>query len=1012
MKKIIHGIILILTFVLLGGYSEVYGVGFGTGSNIGGGKSSTFVSCGNRSTFCWNSAPASKGKRVQAIRVSIVDKNGNRWPGTISLDYFKYDDAENKKIFEQLADRKNTNFYKQRYTRNEIVTQYLNSTLERDPSGNYTTRDGIVKLEKNAFPNYNGVGANVLKPYFLNFASSKEDFIDTYLTPLGFDYEKELEKQRQNSNHFKNIALLIEPVVYFRLTSNRGGDLTYSISYAGTVTEVAHMMSQDKDYNYNGPDSFFDLIRPNKSYRGIHFSSPTAFDIDYPLAIYVDTATKQYGLMGVKHWVDANKMTNYSAEILTTNGVGAGHVSFDELFCPAPDKITDEDLPLCCSELVAADAYNSSNYSKCCKELYEAGKITSSHLPTCCHVLPKTHPLWEKECYSPPPIEEQCEWEIDVSCPDKCTNKTKGYVKDKDDWDCIFESRNASRSNIRTHYYVDEFKYNPYCDYYCREEVNYQLPKSGFTVLAGNHFTVGYESSDSWSPIRFEGISECRTTSDIKKIKHEQFQKDYDEANRRLPALWEEYKKQQILEISRDEALRSSVRNCDYYCDYNVHGLNCCRDADRDWDDCKYGSPNQCVGGIDDDGKYNPCLYTINTCRGGWGPWYCVEDDTPYYHGYMKYPQPTTRGDFGPYTARSWCTTNGSGNERTREPSGVKAAANAYYNMLELRDSYLLYLEKCNDWQRNYDHFEPQVRLNFEEDMYKINNLELEPSVSGQAYSDYYVGNSYSRDSYFRVLTTPKYVCKNFDECYEDELIYPANDNVRQYTQRVLTYHLPTYTYRYVTKPSGVSTSFKPFGQYVDIGYGNLPVHYSREPGKYDISLSFSSFGSNHKFNPYVFSGVSFNGNYQDIISCSTNYECNYRVINEYMECLPGEVCEKLNVIFRQVSLTNPFPGEDGNGRTPGWNWRWDVSLITNNRGLSNPERIYYDREPMYQITLTPRLIMSIRSYNRSQDGGYGDFNLTCIQGTGRECKSEFIREEFSNYFSGCGLNSDWNACD
>ncbi|NLM62885.1 MAG: hypothetical protein GX190_01040, partial [Mollicutes bacterium] len=147
MKKIIYGIILILTFVLLGGYSEVYGVGFGTGSNIGGGKTSTFVSCGNRSIFCWNSEPASNGNRIQAIRVSIVDENGNRWPGTISLDYFKYDDDANKTVFQQLANRENTNFYKQRYTRNEIVTQYLNSTLERDPSGNYTTRDGIVKLE-------------------------------------------------------------------------------------------------------------------------------------------------------------------------------------------------------------------------------------------------------------------------------------------------------------------------------------------------------------------------------------------------------------------------------------------------------------------------------------------------------------------------------------------------------------------------------------------------------------------------------------------------------------------------------------------------------------------------------------------------------------------------------------------------------------------------------------------------------------------------------------------------
>ncbi len=61
MKKIMHGIILILTFVLLGGYSEVYGVGFGTGSNIGGGKTTNFAPCVNGSVFCWSSTPASNG---------------------------------------------------------------------------------------------------------------------------------------------------------------------------------------------------------------------------------------------------------------------------------------------------------------------------------------------------------------------------------------------------------------------------------------------------------------------------------------------------------------------------------------------------------------------------------------------------------------------------------------------------------------------------------------------------------------------------------------------------------------------------------------------------------------------------------------------------------------------------------------------------------------------------------------------------------------------------------------
>ncbi|MDD2518526.1 MAG: hypothetical protein PHG18_01395 [Bacilli bacterium] len=68
----------------------------------------------------------------------------------------------------------------------------------------------------------------------------------------------------------------------------------------------------------------------------------------------------------------------------------------------------------------------------------------------------------------------------------------------------------------------------------------------------------------------------------------------------------------------------------------------------------------------------------------------------------------------------------------------------------------------------------------------------------------------------------------------------------------------------------------------------------------------------------------------------------------------------------------------------------------------------------MYEITLNTQSILAIRNHNRNTSGGYSDFNLTCITGTGKECKSSFIRTKFRSLFntSLCGMSNTWNQCD
>ena len=79
-----------------------------------------------------------------------------------------------------------------------------------------------------------------------------------------------------------------------------------------------------------------------------------------------------------------------------------------------------------------------------------------------------------------------------------------------------------------------------------------------------------------------------------------------------------------------------------------------------------------------------------------------------------------------------------------------------------------------------------------------------------------------------------------------------------------------------------------------------------------------------------------------------------------------------------------------------------------NNRG-TNSEGVY-QKEPMYRIVLNAAKILEIRKYNNTTT--YDDFNLTCNGGTGKECRSEFIRNVYKNYFdSTCGVGT-WNACD
>lgn len=136
------------------------------------------------------------------------------------------------------------------------------------------------------------------------------------------------------------------------------------------------------------------------------------------------------------------------------------------------------------------------------------------------------------------------------------------------------------------------------------------------------------------------------------------------------------------------------------------------------------------------------------------------------------------------------------------------------------------------------------------------------------------------------------------------------------------------------------------------------------------------------------------------------NYTCNFNAVE-------GKGNPNINVIFRQISLNNPFPGKDGDGREVGANWGHGEdytpnnntvnSIIKNNRGVET-DKIYRELDPLYKITLTPALIKQIRQYNKDND--YDDIGKLKCTADGNKCTSQFIRSTFAQHFTGCGITN------
>lgn len=696
------------------------------------------------------------------------------------------------------------------------------------------------------------------------------------------------------------------------------------------------------------------------------------------------------------------------------------------------------------------------------------------------------------EYYCDETIESSC-WKLETDIPDTCTvSGSSGYVKDIADWNCIFSSVNSSDPSVNKHYIEDSS--NEYCQVFCREEVTIELPNNGVQTVQGSYLSVNLDNNTELNnifPIRYGGEKVCRTTSaSTGKINYVKFNNDYLNANNEVLNKWHAY---QIAKANEAACLAQTptknsgtdangwypTNDCkkalindpadEAYCSDESEKV-ILSESEKNKAYTKYAEENDME--VDDmdsslkeslaedalytkqSNKYESCMNIREP-----EPSYCPANNDKWTDFYKERVFSEKSVWYGTYkgTAGTFVQSEKTPN-RTHEnycASFTIIANSNYSSYIEAkakRDNLLPQIKSCITTKRDvsYNTFNPSVNLTYEEETYGIDEGWLLDSkvVSREEGGNLYITGTAvtNRPSASRVGTITQRVttslcdvegakCTNRVDSYETAEWWEKSLVV------VKEYTLPEDVYRFVEKGTGQSVhtaNKKSDIEYLDMGFGNLPIHYSSTPNKsYEFTLDTLTYGRLNKFDKYIFgsnqfNGVYYNGEYR-IFTCDYKVLCN-PMISDNPAC-PGEPTtgDGLNLVYRTISLYSKeaaFPGLNGQGRTPGANWNDDQLIdtyIVNNRGVRNYS-IYTDLDPMYEIELTPGLMKQLRKYNKVKNSTYGiiyedtnkerngilgytDYSDFICDEDGQNCRSELLRgrvsEQSALIVKGCAMSGN-----
>lgn len=645
-----------------------------------------------------------------------------------------------------------------------------------------------------------------------------------------------------------------------------------------------------------------------------------------------------------------------------------------------------------------------------------------------------------------------CELKVESELPDSCNDDIdEGYITNKTDWSCLYE-RIKSNDSTSTQYLVDDS--NKYCKVYCMDTIKSYLPYNGVTVDQGKYMTVGKINSNSNNiyPISYDGTRECRPNSAATgKIDVEQFKKDVVAVDNQISAKWDatqiKYGEWQAATGSTCQVTNPQYK-CKHSLDPSTEQKNQCMSDANAWADGEVAkhfknNPGETrsrdeIHAIKYNEYYNYCISNLNiSCKSYYTQSTCTGSSTNGVYGNI----PVT------FTVEEGKNTRES--KIGEYESAYRQAYNDYLRTVQARNNIISSINSCTQMVSGikFNDFDPNLEINYEEPIYgnmSSDGWDLIGSLSENKKIDYYIGGdaitgtSTSKttnvnDGILKSLINVHICDQTGQKCITTQREYYKTTWWELYYNKKYDYQLEDGVYRYVEKGSGQSvhniTNYNI--EYVDIGFSNLPIHYSTDPGNYDYTITTNSLGNGNRFNEEF--------NMSNIYSCQYNVSCDDTIQNnsltQFRADCPGTTTNitgsGLNVVYRTISLYSKekaFPGLNGTGRTPGDNWNNDTLIntyIVNNRGVTDYE--VYHLDPMYEIELTPSMMKLFRQYNKKKNrevvtmyssssaatsgiAGYSDFSNMRCNSDGTHCVSSLLRGNVTGYtqikITGCAISN------
>ncbi|MEG0266415.1 MAG: hypothetical protein RRY22_04870 [Bacilli bacterium] len=230
------------------------------------------------------------------------------------------------------------------------------------------------------------------------------------------------------------------------------------------------------------------------------------------------------------------------------------------------------------------------------------------------------------------------------------------------------------------------------------------------------------------------------------------------------------------------------------------------------------------------------------------------------------------------------------GNPKPNYSSQIAASKIKYEKAVRNRDGAISNINDCVT--RNItSKFDPSVSLYYDEEVYgktpsknpkefRLRTVKREKEEtqtyynSGNATYSSAVGNN---EPTYRTMY--KYTCNGNTPCTKTQSFrVPTTLWWEKSIEITNKYGLPENTYRFVSKATGQSFNSRPEAggeNAIDVGYDNLPIHYSTSPGRYSFTVVTNSFGEDHKFNKYILEGKKFNN---VLYEQANKYECTFIV--------------------------------------------------------------------------------------------------------------------------------------